>query len=519
MRTKKLLTAILLVLCAVLAAGTWFLYTNLRFTDYQADTYAESAAEISNPYIGWYEIHRYTLSDTASADLSTIRSMVYKPGLELLEINLQNYAASPLSDSALQALDGLLAAWRSTGRQLIVRFLYDWDGNAREREPGSLDQILTHMTQTAEVVNQYTDCVYILQGLFIGSWGEMHGSNYEGYEQMLTLIRHLDSVVSEDIFLSVRTPKQWRTLSGSPEPLTSGQAFAASLPSRLGLFNDGMLGSSTDLDTYWDPNDPDSIPLTGKLTRTEEIAFQNQLCNYVPNGGEVVIDNPYNDFEAASADLRSSHVSYLNRSYDKNVLDKWQASTCTEDSPYNGMNGLHYISAHLGYRYVIRDSDFSHEHPMKKNAVLTVTLENVGFSPCYRPFDVSLLLRHTDTQEIYQEPIQTDTRAWIPGITNQLEIPLDLHSYPAGSYELYLKVSDPLTGFTVSLANEAASQEEYGCPIAALNLRTLFDLSEQNPRPGARIGESYAPAVRTSLQTKEDSKASSLVLPLRQADI
>ncbi len=478
MGMKKILAAILLVFCAVLAAGAWFLYKNLRFTDYQADTYTESTAEISNPYIGWYEIHHYTLSDTAPSELSAIRSMTYKPGLELLEFNLQNYAAGPLSDAALQSLNELLAAWHSTGRQLIVRFLYDWDGNAREREPGSLDQILTHMSQTAEVVNQYTDCVYILQGLFIGSWGEMHGSNYEGYEQMLTLINHLESVVSEDIFLSVRTPKQWRTLSGSSEPPAQDQAFDGSLPSRLGLFNDGMLGSSTDLDTYWDPNDPASAPLTGKLTREEEIAFQNRLCNYVPNGGEVVIDNPYNDFEAAVADLSTSHVSYLNGNYDQNVLDKWKASTCTEDSPYNGVNGLDYISAHLGYRYVVRESGFSHAGPFEKDARLTVTLENTGFSGCYRPFNVFLFMRHTGTQWTYKIPVETDTRFWTSGTSNHLEIPLNVHDYIAGTYDLYLKICDPVTGCEVLLANDALFHEEYGCPLGTLNLGILPEFSK-----------------------------------------
>ena len=38
--------------------------------------------------------------------------------------------------------------------------------------------------------------------------------------------------------------------------------------------------------------------------RMEELAFQEKLCSRVPNGGEVIIDNEYNDLECAIADLK-----------------------------------------------------------------------------------------------------------------------------------------------------------------------------------------------------------------------
>ena len=52
---------------------------------------------------------------------------------------------------------------------MFFRFLYDWDGKAMETEPQSLEQILRHMDQTAEVVNRYTDCVFLMQGIFVGN--------------------------------------------------------------------------------------------------------------------------------------------------------------------------------------------------------------------------------------------------------------------------------------------------------------------------------------------------------------
>lgn len=142
------------------------------------------------------------------------------------------------------------------------------------------------------------------------------------------------------------------------------------------------------------------------------------------------------------------------------------------------MNGLDYISAHLGYRYVIRDSDFSHAGPFEEDARLTVTLENTGFSGCYRPFNVSLFMRHTGTQWTYKIPVEADTRFFTSGTVNRLEIPLNVHDYIAGTYNLYLKLSDPVTGCEVLLANDALFHEEYGCPLGTLDLSILPEFSK-----------------------------------------
>ena len=92
-------------------------------------------------------------------------------------------------------------------------------------------------------------------------------------------------------------------------------------------------------------------------TREDELAFQNDLCRYVPNGGEVIIDNVYNDFDNAVKDLSQMHVSYLNSDYDSTVLNKWKETIVNgTDDVWNGMSGYDYIKRHLGYRYVLDSS-------------------------------------------------------------------------------------------------------------------------------------------------------------------
>ena len=453
MKLKKLLIAVSSTICICLIAGIFLLFLTLRFVNYTPDACAESTEELQNPYIGWYQIHNYMLSDTASYDLSEILDQEHRAGLALLEFNLQNYADRPISDYGLSLLDQVLESWQSTGRQLILRFFYDWDGNALEAEPRDLSLILTHISQTSEAVNRYSDCVYLLQGIFIGPWGEMHGSRYANNEDMITLTSHLASVTDPEIFLAVRTPQQWRLLADSEEPIDRSAAFNGSLASRLSLFNDGMLGSDTDLSTYAPDSDFGEFSYNQKRSRQDELAFQNRLCAYVPNGGEVVVPNPYNDFPAAVTDLSAARVSYLNSAYDEAVFSKWRAALCTEASPYHGMNGFDYISRHLGYRYVLRSSECAQALPWEKTAELTVTLENIGFSNCYRPFDVSLILTEAATNRTFTLPVQTDTRFWAPGEQVTLTFPVHFREYATGSYDIALKISDPISGSPIYLAN------------------------------------------------------------------
>ena len=460
--------AILLLALSILALVIPYMF--LRFPYYSPAVYTESAMPLDNPYIGWYRMYGYRLSDTEPFDPASVESLEYGPGLIMLEINLQNYRDAPVSDIALRQLDSILDAWQSRGRQLILRFLYDWDGNALDKEPEDISLILQHMSQTAEVVNRHTSCVYILQGIFIGAWGEMHGSSYMGEEDMLTLASHLHAVTDPSVFLAVRTPEQWRVITRSREPLTPTQAFDGSLPSRLGLFHDGMLGSDTDLGTYGTLEALDSAQYYGKLTRQAEIEFQNTLCSYVPCGGETVIDNPYNDFPAAVAGLADTHVSYLNQGYDGNVLDKWKSCLYTGEPPFDGMDGYEYIARHLGYRYVLRSSSFLSSSPWKDSALLSVNLENVGFANSYHAFDVSLLLKSTEGDSEYAVPVQTDTRFWNAGEETQLDIPLKLRAYATGTYDLILRISDPVSGFQIYLANEAEQNTE-GLSLGFLEIR------------------------------------------------
>ena len=172
-------------------------------------------------------------------------------------------------------LDDILKAWSQSDAQILLRFLYDWDGIAKAKEPESLSTILTHMDQAAEIVNRYASSIYLMQGCFIGNWGEMHGSYFADSQSIQTLITHLHQVIAPSIYLSVRTPAQWRTITGLYDVPAKFPAFQEHPPiaGRLGLYNDGMLGSASDLGTYGDtPRKGISDPAC-KGTREEELSL------------------------------------------------------------------------------------------------------------------------------------------------------------------------------------------------------------------------------------------------------
>lgn len=466
---KKLLSRISFFLLLLIFLFLFVLLGIRSFyrTDYIPAACTEVSSELANPYTGWYHMYGYVLGADTISNLPDPDSFedTQKSGLVLLEMNLCRFSDQALSISALSQLDTILSAWEKNGNQIILRFLYDWDGNAMESEPQRIDQIFQHMDQTAEIVNRYTDCVFLMQGAFVGNYGEMNNSNYLSDENCTALIQHLADVIDPSIFLSVRTPAQRRRILNSMDVPSEENAFDGSLFSRLGLYNDGMLGTANDTGTYGDtPASEDAY--RSAWVREDELSFQNELCNFVPNGGEVILDNSYNDLENAVSDLSRMHVSYLNSAYDTAVLDKWKNSVYhDETSVFNGVSGYDYIGRHLGYRYVVRDASVSRSQ-------FTIQLENVGFSVGYRKLDLQLTLV-SDTGEVFSYPFSDDSRFWTPGNSAELSVSLPFRELEKGTYTVYFQMTDPSLQREIIPAN-TFSHSEYGYQIGSLELDKLF---------------------------------------------
>lgn len=477
---KKRITTIfryfIFLLCLVAGLLALFFLLRRRYhpADYTPASLTESDAALSNPYCGFYQLNGYILSDTASAENAATwgaeRCASDPYQLMLLEINLKEYANTEISQTGLNELNAILDACTDAKKQILLRFLYDWDGQAMTTEPADLSTILNHMEQISGIVNTHASNVYLLQGVFTGNNGEMNNTRFGDANSVRQLMEKLDSVIDNRIFLSVRTPAQLRSILRNKSALTSTDAYSGSLASRLGLYNDGMLGSVYDLGTYDDTPFSDPQDLEEKGTREEELRFQDQLCMYVPNGGEVTVDNPYNDLKQALPDLTQMHVSFLNADHDTAVLNKWKNTVYTgKDTLFFGKSGYDYISTHLGYRYVLTGSDFSYHAVSDNTATLTLNIRNRGFAPAYRFFVTTLYLTDQETKETTELSTTIDNRTIAGSNDSSFSLSLDVRSLKKGCYDLSLEMKDSFTGLPIYFAN-SGYETSTSVPVGTLTV-------------------------------------------------
>lgn len=470
---------ITIIICITLVIGVLLKVLSLRrlTTDFQPIYTKETSTVISNPFCGFYQLAGYTPTDKKS---STDAIKWWKKHLSkssesliLLEINLKDYSKKNLSGQALQQINTLLDQCTSSKKQLILRFLYDWDGKAKSTEPANFDQIRSHIAQLSIPVNIHKDCIYIIQGLFIGNYGEMHHSKYHTTHLLQILASDMNKNFDPSIYLAVRTPAQMRRILQSNTPGQTGSADESiqALTSRLGLFNDGMLGSVTDLGTYG------TSPLTEKSsygqsgTRAQELYYQKKLGELVPIGGEVIFHKKLSNLMSAINAFSTMHVSYLNEAHDIKVIKQWQRSTYTGKGVFAGTNGYHYMQSHLGYRYTLKQSNLDFHSFVGNEAYLYLTIGNSGFSPAYRSFDTYLLVTDQKTKKAIRTlKTEIDNCSISAQDKSTFRITLNVRTLKKGAYNLSLKMVDPYTKQSIHFANDGYENSNE-VPIGTLTLR------------------------------------------------
>ena len=360
------------------------LISNLSFSHPAAET----TDRLDDPDRGFYYIHRFRVADSADMTSAVADDYIWdaETSLSLVEIDLVEYRRGQISESGLSKVRELFDALRNVGKRYIIRFAYDFEGAGIYNEPAERSVIETHMRQLGGIVSSNSDIIFTLQGLFTGSWGEMNGTRYGSDSDLVSLFDTLIESVGDNVFLSVRKPSQLRIITGKSR-------HGAECEKRLGLFNDGISGSDSDLGTYG---------ITGRTeqgeqgfyeswVKSDEVDFVNDLCRKVPYGGEAIIDNKLNDFENAVEYLSKLHVSYLNLGYDREVLEKWEKHTVKDSGIWNGIDGLSYIERHLGYRFAAENIKISHSI-IKDKVNYSVYIKNVGFAPVYGGLSIEITL-------------------------------------------------------------------------------------------------------------------------------
>ena len=407
----------------------------------------ESAEALPNPDRGFYAIHPFRLTEEGDPAAPVAESYAGDPGpgLSLVEVDLRQYRGGPITDRGLEYLEALFRSLRELEKRYILRFVYDLKGRNLATEPTDRGIIEIHMGQVSPLLAGFSRHVFTLQGLFVGNWGEMNGTRYTGAKHWRALAEALDQAAPQGLYLAVRTPAQRRACAGR----------GSGLDARLGLFNDGMMGSDTDLGTFSPPMVGGGGP-DAPWCREEELDYIRQLCRRVPNGGEAVCSNPLNDFPRALEYLGQTRVTYLNRDYDGAVLQKWQEARITEPGPWQGTDGLTYIREHLGYRLLAEGARLGRD-PFRGNLTAAVRVRNLGFAPVYGALAPELVLLGPEGEEACRRPmLGGDLRSLAGGGDRDalsLRGSLPLEGLGPGEYTAALRVTAKESGCPILLAN------------------------------------------------------------------
>ena len=266
----------------------------------------ESTDYDGNPSKGWYGLYPFVISEEPDFD-NLVWSLADGDVIALVRIDIGRRqpgvgTGSPFTDAELDRADRILTWFEKHSREVILRITYDTEGKGMEHEPSLIKNVAGHMRQLGPVIAAHADNIIVHQGIFVGSWGEMHTSRYADIMSVRILMAAMYEAVKGAIPLAVRTPAQHAALDDSTAKIT-------------GFFNDALMASQTDFGTFSSDSNK----------RDEEYRYVDEcLKNGVLCGGEAVNDNVYNDGANAQEYLRKLHVTYLNSQYDDKVLNKWK---------------------------------------------------------------------------------------------------------------------------------------------------------------------------------------------------
>lgn len=341
-------------------------------------TAEEETKVFQNPGIGWYTMYSFAIEDEMIPK-ELIWCLHAEETIAFVLLDIGSYRDRMLDETALEHLEQILGFFLEQQKDVILRPVYDREGKGKEREPEDLSQVTGHLKQIAEALKRMPNSVFAVQGTLIGNWGEMHGSRYLSAEDLRQLYQCMEENFPLQVVLAVRTPALWRTCCTEADLERHNR--------RLSLFDDALFGSETDLGTFGFRT-REASEWTERWNRMEELRFWEQVCRYLPSGGETVLGEVEYSEHAVIHQMKEMHVSYLNHRYDLRVLEKWRQISCQMPGIWQGHSLYEYIEAHLGYRFVVENLEFISE---KKRISLRFAVKNKGFGACWFETEVELI--------------------------------------------------------------------------------------------------------------------------------
>lgn len=411
---------------------------------------------IANPERGMYSgtsFSHETESPITESKMKALRTD--KRTLFMLEFWLKDFFESDISEAYLQLVEKNLEVLRKTGVKTILRFGYTENQSAKVYD-ASEEQVLRHIAQLKPILQKYGDVIYVLQAGFVGCWGEWYyTTNFvqnprkdEDYLPRKHVCDALLDALDESRQVELRTPAFKMKMYGYSlaDTITRAEAHQPTVKARLAGHNDCYLASANDMGTF-----------NGNTDRE----YWKAETKYTIMGGETcALAKKFCDCGNTLQDMADQHFSYLNMSYNREVINYWQNGGCYDE-----------IKKRLGYRLSITEGYYSPAPAAGQPFRIVLKIKNDGFASIMNQRDADFVLKDATGKVIGTFPVDSDPRFWMAGTVTVIDRTINLPEGLSGEYTLCLNLPDhseklhdnPL--FSIRLSNKDVWDEQSGMNI------------------------------------------------------
>lgn len=444
---------------------------------------SEDTRTILNPDAGFYKAMSKNITDDGSSDAyfteETFTNHLSNQKLFHLRMGLAAFSTNAggedkeLPANVLASLAATFDNLRAVDASAVIRFSYDVSGTYAENEP-DMNLIVTHIGQLGALINEYSDVIAGVESGMFGPWGEQHSTTTAKQgENYYTLVEAwLDAV--DNLGVTLRTPSHfldWLNRKYNFEYTTSdidtydySKVSDPERASRVGCYNDGYLGSTTDLGTF-----------TSYKTRDMEVAWISLAATTTLYGGEVVADSVtgglglQNIMSYMEVEAFITKTSYLNIDWNYSaVISKWRSSTYVgDDQVYNNgdYTDFDFARNRLGYRLYLPEYSASYD---ASSGTLSIDGEiaNVGFANVVKPMITQIVVANSTNSYTFDIALDDfDVREILSNSVEDLDFEIDLSAVAAGDYTVYIKFSSIYEKKasnlrTIELANDVSMWDE-----------------------------------------------------------
>lgn len=436
--------------------------------------YSEMVGTLNNPGAGY--------TSTVWAVCNPGETKVYNPSsnLVLFFIDIGNFSSGingttddsgnytdgtdyDLDETFFKAWDETLQNCRNNGCMVALRFRYDANGKDNP-EPASFEQVLNHIQQIKDsgLLEKYSDILAYVESGLVGKWGEQHGGKYTSVQYKAQVLEAMLQAVPSPIPVTVRTPDifaEWAGIKRSElndteliNSLTESQ-YTTDIQKnkdRIGLYNDGYMGSDSDLGTYanreietdWLHNQTFTSYFGGEFSGN--LSWAQKYDTYLP--------------ENAIPEMYKTHLSYING----NIFQLYKDYTFSaeydvdgvDNSAYYGENVYQFIRDHIGYRFVLRNSEITSETVQGGDVQVNFEVENTGFAGVIPSVQSYVILEKDGVYTLAESDIDChDWQSCTKSIeTLDIKIPDNL---PSGEWNVYIKLNMGTEADTMNMSNRS----------------------------------------------------------------